>query len=81
MGWMGDILSQDTVLDLTLNQNRSLRAVFGTAITFLVTGAGQVQVDPDIPLYPFGTTARLKAIPDAGNYFVVWGSVVMPPQR
>jgi len=31
-------------------------------------------VYPALPLYPYGTVARLTAIPQAGSYFAVWGN-------
>ena len=59
---------------VTLAVTRTVRvqAVFGTAISTNVLGSGSLQLDPDIPLYPYGTKVGLAALPQAGNYFLGW---------
>ncbi len=73
MGWMGDVLSSDASLVLTMTNNRSLHAVFGTALAAIPSGSGAVLVEPEAAVYPFGAAVRLSAVPADGNFFVVWG--------
>jgi hypothetical protein len=59
---------------LTMNRAKTVQAIFGTTLGTTVAGNGAVSVYPSLPLYPYGTVARLTAIPQAGSYFAVWGN-------
>jgi hypothetical protein len=41
-----------------------------------VLGAGQIQFSPRVPVYPFGATVGLTAIPQTGNYFINWAGAL-----
>ena len=54
-----------------------MQAVFGTGLSNRVVGSGSIVASPAggmVPFVPFGTQVRLTAVPQAGNYFVQWGS-------
>jgi hypothetical protein len=57
-----------------MDQNKVLRAVFGTTLSNTVAGNGSVTQYPNSALYPYGSTVRLTATPQPGNYFGVWGN-------
>jgi hypothetical protein len=56
-----------------MTRTKAVRAVFGTTLGTSVAGIGQLVIDPYTALYPFGTTVRITAVPQPGNYFVRWG--------
>jgi hypothetical protein len=57
-----------------MERDKALHAVFGTTFATTVAGSGQVLLDPPGGVYPHGTTVRLTAVPQAGNYFGFWGN-------
>jgi hypothetical protein len=57
-----------------MSRGKTVQAVFGTTLGTTVAGNGAVSVHPALPLYPYGSVARLTAIPHAGNYFGIWGN-------
>jgi hypothetical protein len=72
--WRGDASGANPTLALTMNRAKTVQAIFGTTLGTTVAGNGAVDVYPALPLYPYGTVARLTAIPQAGSYFAVWGN-------
>ena len=72
--WLGDASGTNPVTTVTMNRNKYVQAVFGTTLATNVVGGGALLVDPFLPLYPFGTTVKLTAQPQSGNYFVQWGA-------
>lgn len=61
--------------DLIMDRPRSVQGIFGTPLSTGVVGSGRVSLSQPQILYPFGTTARLTAIPDLGSFFSTWGGV------
>ncbi len=51
-----------------------IEALFGTTLGTSVAGNGALQVYPSLALHPHGTMPRLTVIPQAGDYFAVWGN-------
>lgn len=74
LDWLGDGSGGSTNLTLTMNGDKTVQAVFGTALSETVSGSGTVTVDPVSPYYPFGTTVRLTGIPSSGYAFGTWGN-------
>ncbi len=72
--WRGDASGANSTVNLTMNRVKNVQAIFGTTLGTTVAGNGAVDVHPALPLYPYGTVARLTAIPQAGSYFAVWGN-------
>jgi hypothetical protein len=72
--WRGDASGANPTVDVTMQRVRNVQAIFGTTLGTTVAGNGAVDVYPALPLYPYGTVARLTATPQAGNYFGVWGN-------
>ena len=72
--WLGDATGTNPVATVDMSRNRCVQAVFGTSLTNTVVGSGSVVRSPDVPLYPHGTTVRLTAVPQPGNYFAFWGN-------
>ncbi len=76
--WLGDASgSSATTSVLVLNRDLCAQALFGTTLATTAAGSGVVMVDPAAALYPYGTEARLTAVPQSGNYFGAWGNAVM----
>ena len=72
--WQGAVTGAGSTAYIGMNQNQSLTAVFGTTLSTTVAGNGQVLLAPGSGLYPYGTVVRLEALPQAGNYFGLWGN-------
>ena len=74
LGWLGDSTGSNATVNVTMNRDRSVQAIFGTTLGKTVTGNGTVTMNPSAALYPFGTVVRFSATPQSGNYFAVWGN-------
>jgi len=72
--WQGDASGTNPVVNLTMDGNKSVQAIFGTTLGTTVAGNGAITLLPSAALYPFGTVVRLHAIPQTGNYFALWGN-------
>jgi hypothetical protein len=76
MGWLGDARSTAPSVLVTMTQRKCIEAVFGTRLHTEVLGAGAVTLDPPAALYPYGTSVRVQARPNAGHYFSHWTNVL-----
>ena len=72
--WAGDAAGVSPSINLTMDQNKSVQAVFGSSLATTTAGGGQVLTYPSGVNYPYGTVLRLTAVPDSGKYFGVWGN-------
>ena len=72
--WAGDAWGGTPSVNVTMDAAKSVQAVFGTTLATTTAGNGQVVVHPAGGTYPYGSTVRLTAVPQAGNYFGVWGN-------
>ena len=72
--WLGDASGTNPTTTVTMNRDKYVQALFGTTVGTTVVGGGSLIADPSLPLYPFGTTIRFTAQPQAGNYFAQWGA-------
>jgi hypothetical protein len=72
--WMGDLTGANPVASVTMGGNRRVTAVFGTTLGTTAAGNGSVALSPPGGLYPYGSVVALTAIPQAGNYFGLWGN-------
>jgi len=74
--WEGDATSTNNPLALTLNAAKTVRAIFGTPVARSAVGGGAVEFEPERAAYDFGIRLRAKALPNAGNKFVVWSGAL-----
>jgi hypothetical protein len=72
--WLGDASGTDPQLQISMDHNQSIYAVFGTTLSTTVVGNGQITLDPPGGLYAYGRTVRLTGLPQSGNYFGAWGN-------
>jgi hypothetical protein len=72
--WLGDATGTNPVVSVSMDVNKCVQAVFGTALSNIVIGSGSAVRIPAAGLYPYGTAVRLTAVPQAGNYFALWGN-------
>ena len=72
--WLGDASGTNPTVNLSMSQDRSVHAVFGTTLSTTVAGNGQILLHPPGGLYPHGTVVRLTALPQPGHYFGAWGN-------
>jgi hypothetical protein len=72
--WLGDETGTNPTVSTPMTRNKCLRAVFGTSLGHTVVGSGSVVRSPAAEWYPHGTAVRLTAVPQAGNYFALWGN-------
>ena len=76
LGWAGDFSGTNQTNVLHVDRNRCGKAVFGTTLTLTNAGPGRIELEPNLPVYPYGATVRLTALPDNGNQFLSWGGAV-----
>jgi hypothetical protein len=74
LAWQGAATGNNATVSVTMNQSKNLTAVFGTALSTTVTGNGQTLLAPPGGVYAYGTTVRLEALPQSGNFFGAWGN-------
>jgi len=72
--WLGDASGPNPSANVSMERDKVIHAVFGTTLSTTVAGNGSVQVWPPGGVHPLGTTLRLTAIPQPGNYFGFWGN-------
>ncbi|HEY5910404.1 MAG TPA: chitobiase/beta-hexosaminidase C-terminal domain-containing protein [Verrucomicrobiae bacterium] len=72
--WLGDASGTGATASVSMERDKTVGAVFGTTLSTTVAGNGQVLLSPPGGLYAYGSTVRLTALPQAGNYFGSWGN-------
>ena len=75
-GWQGDLSGSETPVEITMESDRSIQAVFRQLFTLTTTpvGDGAVTAEP-LPQsgrYVDGDIVKITATPDAGRQFVGW---------
>ena len=72
--WAGDASGTNANNTVLMTRNKSIQAIFGTSLNTTASGGGSVLLNPTGGFYPYGTTVQLSALPQAGNFFAVWGN-------
>jgi hypothetical protein len=72
--WLGDAYGTNPVVTVSMTRNKTVRAMFGTAINITVVGGGAVMTSPSSPLYPYGSQFQLTGVPATGNYLALWAN-------
>lgn len=72
--WLGAANGTNPTATVGVTQDSCVEAVFGTSLQTNIVGSGSIQLSADMPLYPFGATVKLTAVPKAGSYFAQWGT-------
>jgi hypothetical protein len=72
--WAGDVSSNSASTAIKMNRNKSIKAIFGTTLSTTAAGGGSVVLNPPGGVYPYGSVVWLSAIPQPGNFFVLWGN-------
>ncbi len=73
--WSGDITSSENPEYITINEDKEVTANFSInhyTLTIDIIGQGEVNKDPDLSSYPYGTTVEITAIPDEAWLFSHW---------
>jgi hypothetical protein len=78
IGWIGDVLSSEAIVSVTVSNTTSAVAVFGTSLSNSVIGSGSVSISPSAPIYPFGTRVQATALPQ-NSFFVQWAAPGQAP--
>ncbi len=76
IGWHGDVSGTSQVISITMDGDRCLEGVFGTPVSAGTTGAGVVETEAGLALYPYGARFRVTAIAAAGSNFVSWSGAI-----
>jgi len=72
--WLGDASGTNATVNISMERDKTIYAVFGTVLSTTVAGNGQIQLNPPGGLYAYGAVVRLTGVPQAGNYFGAWGN-------
>ena len=70
--WTGSVNSADSVINVTMDQPRTLQAVFVTTLNFFTNGNGYITTDPPTGPFPYGTTVTLTGVAGTTSYFFGW---------
>jgi hypothetical protein len=73
VGWQGSYLGSATNFAWEVEGAATFTAVFTTTISNVPSVGGQVQLYPDLPMYPYGSQVAVNAVPVAGSRLVLWG--------
>ena len=73
LGWNGDAGGNSLSNTLLMDRNESVQALFGTSVGNAVGGSGAIVFNPPGGVYPYGTILQASAVPQTGNFFVLWG--------
>jgi hypothetical protein len=78
-GWsflqsLGDAAGTSPAVSVSMTRNKTVRAVFGTALNTTVVGGGSIVTSPVSQWYPYGSQVRLTAVPATGNYLAFWAN-------
>jgi Divergent InlB B-repeat domain len=74
-GWDGDVVNSDVTINVTMNDDQALKAIFARkqyALTIQPSANGHVDVQPQLPIYEYGDQVALTAVPDEGYRFEDW---------
>ncbi len=72
--WLGDTSGSTPIVNVSMERDKTIHAVFGTTLGTTIVGNGQILLDPPGGVYPNGTVVRLTGVPQPGNYFGFWGN-------
>jgi sugar lactone lactonase YvrE len=76
--WTNGVSGTNNPITVAVNGPLNAQAVFGTALSAVASGSGSVQANPALPLYPYGSTVQLTALPANTNfYFRLWGGAAL----
>ena len=76
LSWLGDASGSSPVAAISMNHDMAVEALFGTSVGSNILGAGQIRFNPQVPIYPFGATLGVAAIPQTGNYLINWAGAL-----
>ncbi|HIA01654.1 MAG TPA: LamG domain-containing protein, partial [Myxococcales bacterium] len=60
----------------TVDSGLSIEGLFGTKITTFKLGQGDIQINPSLERYVYGSTVQLMAVPNDGYYLKNWAQAV-----
>ena len=74
IGWTGDSTATTNVTTVVMTKAQGIQAVFGTPLSLVTNGNGQVLLDPTNGLYAYGSTVQVTALPRPGSRFLGWAN-------
>ena len=73
LGWSGDYVGTDPSFPWAVESAASFVGNFGTVISTVATGGGQIVLEPALAVYPYGTEVRVIPVPNPGLALALWG--------
>ena len=73
--WMGTVKGSDNPLEITINEDTTIKAKFAKLIKFtgvIVEGKGDIVLAPDLNMYPAYSRVNVLAVPAKNHEFVKW---------
>jgi hypothetical protein len=71
--WLGDAVGTNNPTSVLMSRSKTIRAIFGTKVTLNPPSGGTTTLNPAGGTYPYGSVVTVSAVPNAGNYFALWG--------
>ena len=83
LNWTGDVESFDNPLQIVMDSNKSIRAVFvaNPPLNIHLLGSGAVTKNPDRSTYSIGEKVSLNALPGRWYTFTSWGDAATDNPR
>ena len=73
LGWTGDYVGTESSFTWAVEGPAVFVANFGTTVSNLATGSGHVVLEPNQPVYSYGSQVKVIPVPEPGNYLALWG--------
>lgn len=80
-GWSGNYSGRQESFRWTVTGPATFTPHFGASVQVTSTGAGSVLLEPDLPVYEYGTRVKVIPKPDEGQFLSVWGDAGLGQSR
>jgi hypothetical protein len=81
LSWTGTEQATSQSVSLRMDGNKAISAIFGTLVLTAAVSNGSLGLAPASGPYPYGSTLTVKATPDAGYFFAIWGDAARGRQN
>ena len=73
LDWYNGVqLGGPSSVTIRVSKDLDFKAQFGTGLSFKALGKGEVKVQPELDLYPYGSSVSVSAVPEDGFSLMFW---------